>query len=163
MLYLRKCLGNIAKYCSKYLILDIGDPIGHYNVLFSHGGGSSAYYPISFLFIRDMWKTLPQLALRDTPVERVVTSHSHWLTPELELEGFKVSVTGGFQKWEYTIQQRPSGMLLLLYWNGECSIIPIKPDPTVVRYEREEQALEYKNMGYYSQILKEHFKSYEVQ
>ena len=158
MLSLKKCMDHLAKYCSKYLILNIGEPLGNYNVLFTHGFGRSTYFPVSGQFVTDMWKSLGQLKV---PIERVITAHSHWLTPDVQLEGFKVSVSGGFQKWEYTIQQRPAGMLLLLYNEGECSVIPIKPDKQVEEAERNEPALEYKNLCYYGQILKEHFQLYE--
>jgi len=162
MLYLRKCLGNIAKYSSKSLILNVADPLGNYNVLFTHGYGGSSYYPFGFKFIRDMWKTIAEYKNIGVPIERVISGHCHWLTPDLELEGIRLSQSGGFQKWEYTINQRPSGMLLLACNGDECSVIPIRPDPATEDEERNDTSLEYKNMKYYAQMLKDHFKSYEL-
>ena len=58
MLYLKKSIGEKARYCSRHSIIDIGSPIGHYNVLFTHGYGRSDYYPIAPSFIRDILKTI---------------------------------------------------------------------------------------------------------
>jgi len=156
MLYLKKCI-DIAKYCSKHLLLNIADPVGHYNVLFTHGYGRSSYYPFSYELIRDLWKTVNDYRFRNILVERIITGHNHWLTPDLELEGLKLSQTGGFQKWPYTIQQRPPGLLLLLYGEEECSVIPIRPNKKILETELLDHTLEYKNMLYYGTILKEHY------
>ena len=161
MLYLKKSLGDKATYCSRYVILDIGEPIGHYNVLFTHGYGRSQYYPVSPSFIRDILKTLSDFKSRGIVVERIVTAHSHWLNPEIIFESTRISVTGGFQKWQYSIQQRPSGILLLIYSEDECSVVPIQPLEQIETFERTEPNLEYKNMAYYAQILREHYKYYE--
>jgi len=162
MLYLKKSIGEKARYCSRHSIIDIGSPIGHYNVLFTHGYGRSDYYPIAPSFIRDILKTISDYRSRGVVIERVVAAHSHWLNPEIIFESTKFSVTGGFQKWQYSIQQRPSGILVLLYTADECSVVPIHPIEKIEMYERNEPNLEYKNMAYYAQILREHFKHYEM-
>jgi len=162
MLYLKKCLGSKAKYSSKHLLLDIAEPIGHYNVMFTHGYGGSSYYPVSYQLIRDLWKTISEYSREGLIVERIVTAHCHWLTPELELEGIKISETGGFQKWHGSIHQRPTGILLLLCSRHEGSVIPIRPGYEVVKAELSDPALEYKNMRYYAEILRQHFNLYET-
>ena len=161
MLYLKKALGNRAKYCSRHVVLDIGEPIGNYNVLFTHGYGKSQYYPVSYSLLRDLWKAVSEYRKRDIIIERVVVSHSHWLNPDLKLENISISVTGGFQRWQYTIEQRPSGLLVLLYSGGSCSVIPVTPSADVQFREVNEPNLEYKNMGYYAKMLREHFELYE--
>ena len=156
MLYLRKIFHPLSVYSSKSLILNIAEPIGKYNILFTHGRGRSSYYPVSYEQVRNIWKAVRQL---DVPVEKVCVGHSHWLTPELDLEGVSVCVTGGFQKWEYTVPQRPCGMLLILYSEGEASIVPVRPNPDIEAREKNEPALEYKNMRYYAELLAEHMKN----
>ena len=156
MLYLRKIFHPLSVYSSKSLILNIAEPIGKYNILFTHGRGRSSYYPISYEQVRNIWKAVRQL---DVPVEKVCVGHSHWLTPELDLEGVSVCVTGGFQKWEYTVPQRPCGMLLILYSEGEASVVPVRPDPEIEAREKNEPALEYKNMRYYAELLAEHMRN----
>ena len=156
MLYLRKIFDPLAVYSSKFLILNIAEPIGKYNVLFTHGQGRSSYYPVSYQQVRNIWKAVRQI---NVPVEKVCVGHSHWLTPELDLEGVSVCCTGGFQKWEYTVPQRPCGMLLILYCDGEATVVPVRPDPQIEAREKNEHALEYKNMRYYAELLSEHMKN----
>lgn len=159
MLYLRKALGDRAVYHSKHLLLNIAEPIGEYNVMFLHGSGKSQYYPFSYQLVRELWKTVAQYSSQGVTVEHIVTGHSHWLTPYLELEGLKLSQTGGFQLWEYSVHQRPSGMLLLLYTMGEMSVIPVRPNPDVEREEKASLSLEYRNMRFYAEKLLKHLES----
>lgn len=155
MLYLRKIFDPLAVYASKSLILNVAEPIGNYNVLFTHGRGRSSYYPVSYEQVRNIWKALRQL---DVPIERVILGHTHWLTQEIDFEGILVSVTGGFQKWQLTVPQRPSGMLVILYCDGESVIIPVRPDPEIAKAELKDPSLEYKCMRYYAELLSEHMR-----
>ncbi len=160
-LYLRKALGNKSIYSSKGVVLDIGNPIGNFNVFFTHGSGGNSYFPVSLTFIRDLWKVLADYKSQGIIIERVVSGHTHWLAPDIPTEGMNISVTGGFQKWEYSIAQRPCGLLLLMYCDDECSVIPIRPDEKIEQDEKCDASLEYKNMGYYAKILREHLQLYE--
>jgi len=165
LLYLKKALLSLdidAHYLSHAKVLNIAEPISKYNVLFTHGYGRSDYYPVSYAMIRDLWKTISQFRTKKIPIERICLGHSHWLTTNLLLEGLLIDVTGGFQRWEHTISQRPSGMLLYLYCNNEVSAIPIRPDSDVEDKEKSETALEYKNMKFYGQMLMKHFKEIEA-
>jgi len=164
LLYLKKALlslGIDTHYLSHAKILNIAEPIGNYNVLFTHGKGKSDYYPISYAMIRDLWKTISGYKSRDIPIERVCVGHSHWLTTNLILEGIVLDETGGFQRWEYTISQRPCGMILYFYCNNEVSAIPIRPDFEIEDLEKHESALEYKNLKFYGKKLLEHFEEIE--
>jgi len=164
LLYLKKSLKSLGYntyYLSHSKVLDIGSPIGHYNVLFTHGKGKSAYYPVSYELIRDLWKTVAQYRQSKIIVERVCTSHSHWLTTNLMLEGLTIDVTGGYQRWEYSISQRPCGMIMYLFYDSEVSSIPIRPDAIVEGEEKNDASLEYKNMKYYSKMLLDHMKEVE--
>jgi len=165
LLYLKKALlslGINTHYISHAKVLNIAEPLGKYNVLFTHGYGKSSYYPISYAMIRDLWKSISQYKARDIRIERVCLGHTHWLTTSLVLEGLLVDVSGGFQRWEYTISQRPCGMILYLYCNNEVSAIPIRPDKDVESKEKADSALEYKNLRFYGQKLLSHFKEIEM-
>lgn len=160
ILYLKRVLPN-SKYLSHAGIIDVGEPLGHYNILFTHGKGKSYYYPISYEQIREIWKVTSQYLQNKILIERSCVSHSHWLCTNLELEGAVVDITGGYQKWEYSIPQRPCGMILYLYYNKDVTSIPIKPDREIERKEKLEKALEYKNMKLYGDILLKHVKDIE--
>lgn len=162
MLYLRKAMGDSAKYCSKSLVLDVGNPMGHCNILFTHGFGRSGYYPVSYDVIREVWKIISEYRANNIILERVSIGHSHWLTPEMDYDGFKISVNGGFQKWEYSVSQRPAGCILFAYCDGECTVIPVRPNEDVEFKEKKSPSLEYKNMRYYADILEEHLNAYEI-
>jgi len=152
--YLTYSLPN-AYYAGTWKIINIAHPIGKYNILFTHGFGSSSYYPVSYSLIRDCWKALLQGKKRGIPVEEIVVAHSHWLQPRLTLEGLTFSVSGGFQRWSKTASQRPSGFLLLLYTGGECSVSGLRPDLEVEAMEKGRSDLEFRNLEYYSYILRE--------
>ena len=154
MIFLSNSLKN-TYYVGKAKVINIADPIGHYNVMFTHGTGSNAYFPVSYKTIRDFWKARNQYKFRDIEIEEFSIGHTHWLQPRMHLEGLKISVTGGFQRWEYSIAQRPSGVLLYVYVNGETSVTGIRPDQAVEASETQDEALEYKNMAYYSRKLSE--------
>jgi hypothetical protein len=161
-LYLRKALHRNSVYASRSIVKDIGNPVGHYNVLFTHGSGSSQYYPVPYSVIRDLWKILSDYKYRDIIVERCCIGHCHWLNLGLEVEGFIVDEIGGFQKWEYTIHQRPCGMILYFFSRGECFPIAIRPDPEVESKEKSYPALEYKNLAYCAKMLMEHLETEEL-
>lgn len=158
ILYLKQCVPK-SRYLGKFGVINIGKPIGNYNILVTHGTGRSEYYPVSYKQIRDLWKSINQYKMKGIPIERCLVGHSHWLTPNLELEGLLVDETGGFQFWEKSIQQRPCGMLLYIYYDGEVAAVPIKPNHEVEMKEKARPDLEYSNMFYYAGILKEHYES----
>jgi len=161
ILYLKRVLGKNIKYLGHSGIVNIANPIGKYNIFFTHGFGSNSFYPISNELLKDIWKANSQHKLAGVPIERFCLAHSHWLTTNLELEGMLVDVTGGFQKWERSISQRPSGLILYLYYDGEVTAIPIRPDKKVETKELSEAGLEYKNLKYYGEKLLKHLKEIE--
>jgi len=164
LLYLKRTLkenGYNVMYSSRSLVLNIADPIGKYNVFFSHGRGRSDYYPVSLSMIRDLWKVMSQYKMSKIPIERCCLAHTHWLSTNLELEGLTIDVTGGFQRWEKTHSQRPSGMILYFYTEGECCPIPIRPNRKVKAKEITDPALEYKNIKFYGEKLMKHVKEIE--
>jgi len=158
MLYLKRCFKDV-QYLGHSHILNIAEPLGNYNVLFMHGHGKSDYYPISYSVIRDIWKAISN---SDIIVERCAVGHSHWLTTNLELEGMTFDESGGFQRWEFTRHQRPSGMLLYLYYDNEVTVIPIRPNAKIEEDEKEDPALEYKNLKYYGKMLMNHYETIEL-
>ncbi|RLF21748.1 MAG: hypothetical protein DRN15_10635 [Thermoprotei archaeon] len=164
LLYLKRTLkgnGYHAVYSGKSLVLNIADPIGKYNVLFTHGRGRSDYYPVSLSMIRDLWKALNQHKLLKIPIERCCMGHTHWLTVNLELEGLTLDVTGGFQRWKHTESQRPCGMILYLCTESDCVPIPIRPDRKIETWEKRDGALEYKNIQFYGSMLLKHLEEIE--
>jgi len=160
ILYLKRVIGN-AKYLGHSGVLNIGYPIGNYNVFFTHGIGSSEYMPISRSQMRDLWKLNTQYKHEKIPIERYCIGHSHWLTTNLEIEGMTIDVTGGFQKWEKTVSQRPCGLILYVYCKDNVSAIPIRPDEKVELNEKAKVGLEYKNLLYYGKYLLKHLKEIE--
>jgi len=142
-----------AKYVSRYPIINLGEPLGYYPVLFMHGVGSNINFPISTATIRQCQNYLLQ-----NPQKRcntIRTAHTHWLTPEFEVGGgLKIAVNGGFQKCEYKLDQRPSGILVDIFTKeGETSNMLVKPDPDIEKDEKEDGLLEFKNYAYYGRIL----------
>lgn len=160
ILYLKRLFPG-AKYLSKHGIINIAESLGKYNVLFTHGRGASYYYPISYQQIREIWKVIAQYLQSKILIERSCVGHTHWLSPNLELEGTVVDISGGFQKWEYTIQQRACGFILYLYYDDEVVAIPIKPNKEVEMKEKMSKSLEYRNLKLYGQILLKHLKEIE--
>lgn len=161
-LYLRKAMGKNTIYSSRSLILDIGAPIGHCNTLFTHGAGSSAYFPVSYEMVREIWKVISENRNAGIPIEHVSLGHTHWLTSAIDFGGFYVHVNGGFQRWEYTISQRPAGVIVFVYSKNGCTAIPVRPSSSVEYSERSDPSLEYKNMRYYAELLEEHLRLYEI-
>jgi hypothetical protein len=142
-----------AKYLSRYPIINLGEPLGYYPVLFMHGVGSNINFPISTATIRQCQNYLLQ-----NPQKRcntIRTAHTHWLTPEFEIGGgLKIAVNGGFQKCEYKLDQRPSGLLIDIFTkNGETINMTVRPDPNVERDEKEDGLLEFRNYAYYGRTL----------
>jgi transposase len=163
-LYLKKAFvadGYNCKYASKGIVLDIGKPVGHYNVLFTHGFGSTDYSPVSPVCQRDLIKAIADYKLDGIPIERCCVAHSHWLTSEFEISEIPIEVTGGFQKWSRTQSQRPPGFILYLYVSQICVPIKIRPDPKIVAEERRSPNLEYENIRFYGAKLLEHYKKIE--
>jgi len=80
--------------------------------------------------------------------------NTHWLQPRLMLEGLTFNVTGGFQRWEYSMSQRPSGMLLFIYSEDNVTVSAIRPDLEIEEAEKGASDLEFTNMEYYSVKLK---------
>jgi len=159
-MYIKRAMDNV-KYGGHHMIYNIGEDLGNFNILFTHGYGSNAYYPISYDLIRDVWKIIGQYRLKGIPIERVCIGHYHWLSTDMNFESFILDSTGAFQRWEKTISQRPSGVLMYLFFDNEVGVIPIKPDPDVYTDELEDSALEYKNMRYYAEKLLKHLEEIE--
>jgi len=145
-------------YCSRGTAINIAEPIGKYNIFFTHGSGSSAYYPVSYHMIRELWKINSQTKV---PIERFCLAHSHWLTTDLELEGLTIDVCGAFQRWEKTFSQRPCGMILYLYIPHYCSVIKIRPDIKIETEEKKSLTLEYSNIKFYGEKLLEQTRKVE--
>jgi len=161
VLYLKRMLGDKAYYLSHGGVVNIADPIGEYNVLFTHGSSYSEYCPIPPKLMRDVLAEINKQKERGVYIERVCTGHTHWLSSNLIIGDVYWDVTGGFQKWEYTLHQRPSGVILYFYSSKEVSSIPIRSDPEIEDEEQSEVGLEYKNLKYYGECLLEHLKKIE--
>lgn len=159
-MYIKRSIEG-SKYGGHHVVYNIGQDLGKYNVLITHGTGSSDYYPLSYTFIRDMWETVTEYSRRGVPIERICVGHYHWLFPNLPLRSIIADCTGGFQRWEKTISQRDAGMILYFYYDNEVSVIPIRPDPKIQNKEIDDSALEYKNMNYYGQKLLKHLQQIE--
>lgn len=153
MIYLTNYLPN-TWYTGHYKVLNIAHPIGNYNVLFTHGFGRSEYYPVGYGVVRDCWKAFNQYRTKGVQIEEICVGHTHWLQPRLYLEGLTFNVTGGFQRWEKTISQRPSGFLLLLHTEGETSVTGIRADPVIEADEQSAGDLEFTNLEFYSKKLR---------
>jgi len=158
MLFLKRMFKE-AKYLSRGGIVDIGNKRPFY-IFVSHGFGSSDYYPVSLTCIRDVTRQLLDYKTRGIDVKRVITSHSHWLSPEFILN-VPWSITGGFQKWEKKFFQRPSGLIVLLCNDRDSVAIPIMPNKDVERKEKTDPMLEYRNFLLYGKILISHAKKIE--
>jgi hypothetical protein len=161
ILYLKRVMPGFASYLSHGGLVNIAGDLGEYNVIFSHGSGYSVINPISVKFFDDMIRTINSYKNKGIQTDRVCSSHSHWLSTGLILEDIYWDVTGGFQKWEYTMAQRPCGAIIYLYNNGECVSIPVRPNPEVEQAEKSDNGLEYRNLGYYSTWLLKHLKTIE--
>jgi hypothetical protein len=161
VLYLKRLMKNKTLYLSHGGIFNIADPIGNYYVLFSHGYGWSDAFPVSSPMMKDVLKVMNTYRERGTPIERICSSHSHWLSSGFIVEDVYWDTTGGFQKWEYTLSQRPAGAIVYLYNNGECVSIPVRPDPDIEANEKSDVGLEYKNLIYYGNYLLKHLRELE--
>lgn len=164
MLYLKRIMSNgkyKVLYGGKGCVFNIADPIGKYNVFFCHGKGYNEYSPVSPIMVRDLWKLFNEYKLANVPIERGCLGHTHWLSTNIELEGLTIDVTGGFQRWSRSQSQRPCGMLLYLYTDHECSVIPIRPNLEIETKEKNDPALEYKNQRFYGSMLLEHLEKLE--
>jgi hypothetical protein len=164
LLYLKRTLvgnGYNVFYCGSGFVKNIAEPIGTYNVFFTHGRGSSEYSPISTVMVRDLWKAFNQYKLKDIPIERACTSHTHWISTNIDIEGMIVDVTGGFQRWSKSQSQRPCGLIMYLYTMGETSSIAVRPNIEIESREKSETGLEYKNISYYGTKLQKHLSEVE--
>jgi len=162
ILYLKRMLGNKAYYLSHGGIVNIADPIGEYNVFFTHGRSYSEYCPVPPRLIRDCLELINTYKSNGIYIERVCSSHTHWLCSSIIYGDIYWDVTGGFQKWEYTVSQRPCGAILYFFANNELSVIPVRPDSKIEKEERSEVGLEYKNLVYYGKYLLSHLKEIEL-
>jgi len=135
-----------SKYAGNVILYDIGEPLGHYNVMFSHGRGYSEYTPVPPSVIRDFFKMINQYMKEGISVERVCLGHTHWLTIGYEMDGVVFDVCGGFQKWGKTLAQRPSGFLMYVFHNNNCTVIPIRPNKEIEIKEKQDAFLEKKNL-----------------
>jgi len=149
-IYLHQFLKRKALYHGKSAIINIAEPLGNYNVFFTHGKGSSDYSPVSPSMTRELWHRFTQA---EVPLERASIAHTHNLTSSLYKEGVLIDVNGGFQKYEPKLTKRQSGMLLYAFTMGEVSVTEVRPDPSIERDERGDEALEWKNYQYYADKL----------
>ncbi|RLC83115.1 MAG: hypothetical protein DRI61_00335 [Chloroflexi bacterium] len=161
VLYLKRMLGPKTYYLSHGGIVNIAKPLGEYNVFFTHGMSYSEYFPIPPRLMRDCINSISKYRSKNIYIDRVCTSHTHWLTSSVLVGDIYWDVTGGFQKWEHTIFQRPCGVIMYLYNNGECVSIPVRPDPKIEEQEKNDVGLEYKNLKYYGEYLLSHLKEVE--
>jgi hypothetical protein len=153
IMYLKKFLSN-AYYLGHSKVINIAYPISSYNVLFTHGMGSSQYHAVSNQMILDAIVAVNQYKREKIDVQRIVVGHTHQLEIGHQSMGLTFDISGGFQRWEKTVAQRDPGMILYLFTEGTLSIIPIVPDPNIVMQETESGDLEFNNMLYYATMLK---------
>lgn len=162
VLYLKRTLTTDdydVQYRSKGLILNVADPIGDYNIFFTHGRGYGEYSPVSPTEVRDL---LRMMVTTKYNIERCNLGHTHWLGTNIEFDGgLIVDVNGGFQRWEKSHSQRPCGMIMYLYSQGECSAIPVRPNAETEAKEKSDPVLEYKNIRFAGDMLLKHAKDIE--
>jgi len=149
-IYLHQALNRDALYHGKSAVINIAEPIGDYNVFFTHGRGSSDYSPVSPSMTRELWHRFAQT---EVPLERASVAHTHNLTSSLYKEGVLIDVNGGFQKYEPKLTKRQCGMLLYAFTMGEVSVMEIRPDSMIEREEPGDSVLEWKNYQYYADKL----------
>jgi hypothetical protein len=154
LLYLKEMLSDYKTYYnSRMLLLNIGKPIGNYNVIFTHGRGSSEFSPVPPVVVKDILKVLQQYKMMNVPVERICTAHTHNLVTNYRLEGLTFDITGGFQRWDKSLAQRCCGFLVYLYSNGTAFPIEIRPDIRVESSEKTSPTLEFENIKFYGEKL----------
>lgn len=161
ILYLKRLMNGKTKYLSHGGVLNIAADLGEYDVLFTHGYGYADVFPVSSNLMRDVSKMVGVYKNRGVSIERVCSGHSHWMSSGLIVDDMYWEVTGGFQKWEYTLSQRPAGAIVYLYNNGECVALPVRPDMDVELREKQDPGLEYKNLVYYGNFLLKHLREIE--
>lgn len=161
-MYLKRLMTAETTYLSQGGIFDIGDKnTGSYNLLFMHGYGYSNSNPVSYKMFNDARAVIEMYSGKGIVVDRICTSHTHWLSSGFIVGNLYWDVTGGYQKWEGTINQRPAGFILYLYSNNEVVSIPIRPDLDVEDKEKSDPSLNYRNYVYYGNILLRHLKEIE--
>lgn len=161
VLYLKRVLPNKTKYLSHGGLYNIAGKLGEYNVLFMHGTGTSYSCPVTYKSFSDVFANVDMYRNQRINVDRVCTAHTHWLSTGFIVNNMYWDTTGGFQKWEYTINQRPCGLIVYLYSAGEVVAIPVRPDPMVEMKEKCNPRLEYNNFIYYGSMLLKHVKEIE--
>ena len=161
VMYLKRLLPGRVVYLSQGGIYNLGDDGVPYNILFMHGYGWSNSNPITSKMFIDVNAIMEMNRARGVFIERVCTSHTHWLSSGLIMGSLYWDTTGGFQKWDGTINQRPCGFILYLYSDGEAVSIPIRPDLNVEMKEKADPGLNYRNYSYYGNILLKHLKDVE--
>lgn len=161
ILYLKRIIGDKTRYLSHGGIVNIAGNLGEYYVLFTHGIGGSRITPIPSILQTDVFSKIDEYRRNNFHIERVCTSHTHWLTSSIFFDGVFWDVTGGFMKWEKTLSNRIPGIIVYFYNDGEVSSIPVTPDMEVYRAELNDPGLEYKNLKYYGDFLLKHLKEIE--
>ena len=151
----------IAKYLSNGGVVNIAGKLGEYNVLFTHGFGYNASNPVPTRLLNDVSNIISDFKNRGIQVDRACSGHTHWLSSGLIIGNLYWDCCGGFQKWELSLSQRPCGMIIYLYNDGECVSIPVRPNSDVEDKEKFSTGLEYNNMKYYSKYLLEHLEKIE--
>ncbi len=156
LMYLKEILKQRynTHYNSKMLVLDVGTPIGNYNVLFTHGRSMSETSPVPPVVVRDVYKLAQSYKLMGIPVERVCTGHTHNLVTDYRLEGMTFDVLGGFQRWHLSLSQRKAGFFAYLYTvEGECVPIEFQADTVIEEKEKLSPTLEFENLKFYGEKL----------
>ena len=148
-------------YLSNGGIVNIAGNLGVYNVLFTHGYGFNAANPVPTKLLTDVTNAVNNYKTRGIQVDRACSGHTHWLSSGLIIDELYWDTCGGFQKWEQSLSQRPCGMIIYIYNNGESISIPVRPNKEVEIAEKNEPGLEYKNMNYYSNYLIKHLETIE--
>jgi|WetSurMetagenome_2_1015567.scaffolds.fasta_scaffold02220_12 hypothetical protein len=162
VIYLKRMLPqDKTTYLSHGAAYNIGTDKEPYHVLFMHGYGGGGSSPVPYKLFNDVATIMDTYRRQGVNVERVCSAHCHWLSSGFIVNNIYWDTTGGYQKWEYTINQRPCGFILYLYSAGEAVSIPIRPDLDVEAKEKSIANLEYKNFAYYGNYLLKHLEEIE--
>ena len=161
-LFLKRCIPcDNTKYLSNGGVVNIAGKLGEYNILFTHGFGYSAANPVPTRLLSDVATMISEYKNKGIQIDRACSGHTHWLSSGLMIGNLYWDCCGGYQKWELSLSQRPCGMIIYIYNNGECISIPVRPNADVEEREKFTSGLEYKNMRYYSKWLLKHLEEIE--
>jgi len=161
ILYLKRIMSGNTIYLSHGGVYDLGLKPYKHHTLFMHGYGFNNSSPVSSRMINDVMKIVNNYKNMGMNVNRVCSAHSHWLSSGLIINDIYWDTTGGFQKWAYTINQRPCGMIVYLCAGDECLSIPVRPNSDVELEEKFDPGLKYRNLVYYGNYLLKHLKEVE--